>query len=299
MILRAALAILLATAGAANAQTGPPAGEPPADDPPAQLQEPPSQQELFQQAMEDIFPMTPEMLREFKAAVRRHQQLILGREELNPLVQSTRVTLEPGGEPQQLTLTPGIASLVTVFDALGNPWPLGPLIVGNKAAYQVLALGSEHPHAFTILPRVHAGSTNLIVSLAGASSPFVVLVRIDPETAHFHKSFLVDARGPESPETVSIPNTGIAEPGSELLLAFLAATDLPEDAVEKPVAGVAATAWVRGDLMYVRSRHILISPAWSGSLAGPNGYKVWMLSDPTAALLFSIQGRVHRAKVGL
>lgn len=297
MIHRAALAMLLATAGVwAAAQTGPPA---PPGAPTASMPAAPTQEEVFRQAIDETFPMTPEMVREYKAAVRLHQQLILGRDELNPLVQSTRVTLEPGGDPQRLTLTPGIASLVTVFDALGNPWPLGPIIVGNKTAYQVLHLGTEHPHAFTILPRVPAGSSNLVVSLDGASSPLVVLLTIDPETAHFHKSFLVDARGPDSPEAASIPSTPVAEPGSELLLAFLAATDLPEDASEKPVAGVAATAWVRGGLMYVRSRHTLISPAWRGSLAGPNGYKVWMLSEPTAALLFSIQGRVRRAKVGL
>ena len=49
----------------------------------------------------------------------------------------------------------------------------------------------------------------------------------------------------------------------------------------------------------MRSPHSLLSPSWTGSLAGPNQLRVWMIEDPTSQLLFSIAGQIHRARVNL
>ncbi|MCE2523679.1 MAG: hypothetical protein J4F49_10770, partial [Rhodobacteraceae bacterium] len=84
--------------------------------------------------------------------------------------------------------------------------------------------------------------------------------------------------------------------GSRDMLAVLSGIDLPASAEKVPVVGMEAMAWlVDGDL-YLRSEHPLLSPAWTGSLAGPDGLRAYRLK-PVSNLLFSVDGRIVR--VGL
>lgn len=289
------LLLLLAIPGAAGAQTAAP-GEPPA--PRLQATPPPTPEELFEASVKELFALTPEQLRRLRDVVQKRREAILSR-DIRCTILSSRIDFTPGTPPTEQLLAPGIASALTFTDASGKPWPVARHTIGDSAAYQIIRNSpDEGGHSMTITPLMSAGSSNLVVYLKDASVPVILLLRITPDDAHCRHDLLVAGLGPNADTaTAAPPETG--EAGTPLLLTFLSGADLPDEARPVPVTGIEAHAWLYRDRMYVRSRHTLISPSWSGQLAGPNNYKVWLLEEPTSQLLFSSNGRIYRARASL
>jgi len=251
----------------------------------------------YARALRILLPMSPEEIRRLRDLVQRNRDAILSRDVM-PLVVSTRIGFDPSAAPETVIVSPGIATALSFVDATGQPWPISRHTIGDGSAFQVLRTDeSEGGHALTITPLLAAGGTNLVIHLQEATMPLVFMVRIDADRAHVRHDILVSALGPHAAPTGAEPRV-IGQAGNPLLLVFLSGADLPEGSTRVRVSGVEAEAWLHGDQMFLRSRHALISPSWSSSLAGPNDYQVWQL-DPASQLLFTIAGRVHRARVDL
>ncbi len=258
-------------------------------------------EEEFRRALRLLLPLSPERIRTLRVLVQENREAILSR-DLRPMVVSSRIGFDPSAEPETIIVSPGIATVLSFLDATGQPWPIWRHTIGDGAAFQVLRStespgGEEGGHALTITPLLAAGTTNLVIRLSGASMPLVFMVRTDADIAHVRHDVLISAMGPHAAPTGAEP-LAIGQAGNPLLLAFLSGADLPEGSTPVRVTGVEADAWLHEDQLFLRSRHALISPGWTGSLAGPNDYQVWQL-DPASQLLFSIAGRVHRARVDL
>ena len=251
---------------------------------------PQSRQGAFDEAISTVFPMTPEMVRQYKSIHQQNEQAV--REETAPLpmVDAVMVSLEPGEMPAELRLAPGIASAVGFFDAAGSPWPIRQFVIGNGDDYQVIQLG-EGSGSLAIAPLVRVGWTNLIVALADEPTPVVLRIAVDREQAHFRRNVRILKLGPSSPLEAAQIVSELPRAGDKDMLAALAGLDLSAGAREVPIDGVDAQAWLVGDQLYVRSSHPLLSPAWKAMLAGPGGLRAYRLS-PVSSLLFSVEGQV-------
>ena len=253
----------------------------------------------FNEAVEQAFPMTPEMILQYRRIFEEQQRAMLSRPQPSAMVDAGFVALEPGETPGRVKLAPGIASVIGFYDATGQAWPIEQYVVGSGENFEVVALG-EDSNSLVMTPLTRIGWSNLVVRLRDEPKPVVLHVNISEQSAHFRHDIQIARHGPNAELTMASAgnHAAVTEAGSTTLLSVLTRTDLPRGAVRVPVSQVQAEAWVIGDHLYVRSRHALLSPSWTASLSGPDRVRVYQIA-PSSMLLFSVDGRVVRAAAEL
>ncbi len=258
---------------------------------------PDERQTGFEDALKDVFPMTPDMVRDYRNAFRENETAVHFRPYPEPVNDAALVTLEPGERPVELSVAPGIASVVGFHDAAGEPWPIRQYVLGDGSAFQVAQLG-EMSSALAVSPLARVGWTNLVIALAGEESPVVLKVIIDSGRAHFRRSIQVMKLGPGSEDTGGADSAALPAAGSRQMIDALTGAGMGDRSAKVPVSGVDAQAWTLDGQLYVRSRHALLSPPWSASLAGPGGIRAYRL-DIGSALLFSVDGGIVQATLDI
>ena len=291
----ARVAVLAAALQAGVAASGEPVNRNGASESPQRGDGQRPMQEEFDEAIGNVFPMTPDMVRRFR---RIHEENERAAREVHfpePLVDAVFVELSPGERPAELRVAPGMASAVGFFDASGRPWPIRQFVIGNGDEFSVIQLGEG---SLSVSPLVKVGWTNLIVALLDEPVPVVLRIVIDRSQAHFSRSVRILKPGPNTPTTGAETGTALPGAGGREMMAVLSGLDLPAGAKEVAVSGADATAWLVGGNLYLRSRHPLLSPAWTGALTGPDGVRAYRLK-PVSGLLLSVDGRIVLAEVAL
>lgn len=253
----------------------------------------------FNQAIEQMFPMTPEMIRRMREIQGETERATLERPEPQAVVGSEILSLEPGTAPPSLNVTPGVASVISIYDVTGQAWPIEQYVLGDGRSFQVIQLG-ENSNSLTVTPLANVGWTNLVLRLEEEPTPVVVRVNISSERAHFRHDVQVLGHGPNS-EVTTASGTGsesynFVRPGDTTLTSILTGADIPDEAKPLAVSGVSASAYQIGDDLFIRSRHPLLSPTWTGAMTGPDGVRVYRI-EPTGVALFSVDGRIIRADI--
>lgn len=253
--------------------------------------------EGFNNAIDQLFPMTPDMLRRLRTIYENSQEAILERPEPNAIVGADIVSLEPGARPPRLDVVPGIASVISFYDATGQSWPISQYVLGNGSGFQVIHL-ADSANSMTVTPLIRVGWTDIIVTLKGEPTPVVISVRVGSDRAHYRHDLTVMAMGPNAKPGVATDDDLGPRAGNATLLAALTGADMPQKSKQVAISGVRATAWLTGGDLYIRSKTPLISPSWLESMAGPDGMRVYKL-NPSPVLLFSRDGQIVRATVEL
>ena len=252
--------------------------------------------EGFNGAIENTFPMTPDMIRQYREIYKQNEKAMLERPEPEALNDTGFVSLEPGEAAPNVQVAGGIASVIGFYDATGAAWPVSQYVIGSSDQFQVIQLGEE-ANNLTVTPLVPVGWTNLVVMLKGEPKPVSIRIEISDRVAHYQRNIQVMRRGPNA-TTNTVATQSVTEAGSPLLLAALTGVDLPASARSVNVTGVNARAWLVGDDLYVRSAHAMLSPSWSASMAGPDGMRVYQIPRSSFAN-FSVDGRIVRAGITL
>lgn len=269
----------------------------------------PQKIEGFNAAIENNFPMTPEMLRQYRAIFDEHQRVLLERPQPQMTNDSGVLTLEPGEDLQTLYVSPGMFTAVSIYDNTGQPWPVTQYVLGDGKSFQVIQLG-ENSNSITVTPMVPVGWTNLALVLKDEPKPVIVKLEVSNSVANGRRDIQVMKPGPnaiintvsEMPviRPVTMPETDpiTREAGSPLLMSALAGVDMPESAKPVAIGGVNARGWVLAGKLIIRSKSPLVSPAWSNSLAGPDGVFVYEIPAVPVAL-FSVNGQIVRADIDI
>lgn len=299
--------------GGSNVTTAGPSGDGQPASAPSNLndgrQSSPEKVEGFNAAIDQNFPMTPEMLRKYRAVFEEQQRIILERRQPNMVADSGLLTLEPGEETSNMYLAPGIATAIGVYDSTGQPWPIVQYVVGRGGEFQVIQLGQDSNN-ITVTPTVPVGWTNLIIVLKDEPRPINIKLEVSDTVANTRRDLQILKPGPnavintvsemptirpvEQPETDPITR----EAGTPVLMAAMSGVDLPQSAKPVAISGVRAQAWSLGGRLLIRSKSPLVSPAWSNSMAGPNGVFVYEIPEVPVAL-FSVNGQIVRADIDM
>jgi len=253
--------------------------------------------EGFNEAIEQNFPMTPEMIRRYRDIYENTERALSDRAEPEARVDAGFISLEPGETPSEISVAPGIASVLGFYDMTGQPWPIEQYVLGSGEDFQAVQLG-QSSNNIAITPLKRFGWSNLVVVLKDQPKPVVMRVGISTETAHYRHDVQVMAAGPNATRNTAASDRVLTEAGSGLLLAALSGVDLPSSARPVDIVGVDARAWVVGERLFVRSRHALLSPSWAASMSGPDGIRVYEIK-PGPVALFSVDGTIVRADVVL
>jgi len=255
--------------------------------------------EGFNSSIEQIFPMTPEMILRYRQIYDEQQRAILDRPEPEVLNTTGLVSLEPGESSPVIYVSPSVASVIGFYDATGAAWPINQFVVGDGQSFRTVRLG-ENSNNLTISPAKRIGHTNIVALLQGEDKPVTLQIRVSESQVNYRHDIQVMRVGPNAAlnNAVSPSSRTVEEAGNSLLLATLSGVDIPPAAVPVRVEGVDARAWLHQDTVYVRSRHALLSPAWTESMSGPDGVRVYRIKSASVAL-FSVEGRIVRAELKL
>jgi intracellular multiplication protein IcmK len=229
--------------------------------------------EVWDQAIGELFPMTPAQAEELRK--RSTDQERAERPRLAPGSASSEavtVSLEPGAASPVVVLLHGFASAIEVLDATGMPWPVVSPRQGDAEAIEVNVVLPDSGglgNVLTVVPSTRFSVTNLILVLEGESRPVSVIVRAEeagPGAALRDRiTLIVDGKGPNAR---ALPHNGYshldAGPDLRAVLTGQAPTPAAEELLNTPPG---MRAWREGNQLWIRTREALMSPAPIGAVA--------------------------------
>ena len=254
-------------------------------------------EEGFNSAIEQVFPMTPEMVRRYLGILEENERASAETPEPAPISGAEMIAFDPSSAPPRIHVAPGIATAVGFYDSTGSPWPVRQYVLGDGERFEVIQLG-EGSNTLTVSALSRFGWTNLVVALADEPSPVVLRIKVGRDQAHYRTNIQVAKPGPEAASDYEAALEEPSFPSDPNLRDIVGGLGPVVPAVDVPVRGVDASAWLVGEDIYIRSKHALLSPAWSASLSGLYGVRAYKV-PLSSVLLFSIGGRIIRADLDL
>lgn len=251
----------------------------------------------FNKSIEKNFPMTPEMIQKYREIYDANQKALYDRPEPKGRVDAGFISLQPGETPPQLTVSPGIASVIGFYDVTGQPWPIDQYILGDGKNFQVVQVGKD-ASSIAVTPLRNFGWTNIIVALKDEAKPVVMNVKVSDAQVQYRHDVQIMSSGPNAKPNMANTDSTVEEAGSPMLLNVLSGVDLPKTAKPVRVEGVDARAWLIGEKLYIRSKSPMLSPSWLASMSGPDNVRVYMIDSGPVAL-FSVNGTIVRADIDL
>lgn len=251
-------------------------------------------------ALQSQFPMTPEMIRDYRRRVDESQKAAAtppSGQFPNAITDAKRLTLDSAQDPEILLTGPDTVSVMAFYDRTGAAWPIASYVIGRPKSFQVYAM-QEGSNQLAVTPLVAHGFSNIVVSLVGESRPLVFDVRTNSLNTHYRRDFTVHGLGPNAAKQPlqTRQSEPVARAADDVMMAFATGADIPGNAVRLSTDNGAVKAWRYGGEIYLQSAHAIISPPASGILTGPGQVKAYRIR-PTNVALISTNGRVSKVRI--
>jgi len=278
---------------------------------PVPIAMPTPQEQAQGQAEQDAIPFTPEQIRRLG---NRLKEVSRAKEEVStefatpnarPAVQ---VSFAPGQQTSLIFTTKGYPTALSFVDKTGQPWPIawnsnsnaanadgatncgsgkggggGPAVRTNGFYTCVPYKGSN---TINIEPLSLQPRGGLLVTLENAPKPVSFLLIAGRGSYDDNLTIRVSENGPQAKEQIDTrpgaPATG--EPFMNAMLSGVA----PAAAAPLAVEGVSpddVRGWKIGNEMYLRTRLVLMTPAWDSSEYGEDGYSLYAIHSTPYVLL--------------
>ena len=251
-------------------------------------------------AIQSQFPMTPEMIRDYRRRVDESQKAAAtppSGQFPKPISDAKRLTLDSAQEPEVLLTGPDTVSVMAFYDRTGAAWPIASYVIGKPKSFQVYAM-QEGSNQLAVTPLVPHGFSNIVVSLVGESRPLVFDVRTNSLNTHYRRDFTVHGLGPNaaSRPLQTRQSESVARASNDVMMAFATGADIPGNAVRLSTDNPSVRAWSYDGAIYLQSADAIISPPASRILTGPGQVKAYRIR-PTSVALISSNGRVSKVRI--
>lgn len=167
---------------------------------------PPSVASQVPRVVDDYLGMTPGDIRDLRRTLEDRQRA--ASELPNPpkaVTGSITVSLSPGATPPVIRTYQGSVSSFVVVDASGAPWPVENFLVGSKL-FSVSRLDQGQGSTFAIETMGMYGQSNLVLKLAGVSTPAVLTLMAGQRELDGRTEVRIQGRGPNATvATASLP----------------------------------------------------------------------------------------------
>jgi len=260
------------------------------------LTEQEKQSKAFDNALNNIFPLSPEQI---QAVMRRMSEVQeAGRAppepDPQPVVKVDNVSLDPGVSPPLIRVAVGYVTTVNILDITGQPWPIQDVVIGGN--FQVT--GPNDAHVLRLIPQTRFGKGNLSVRLVGLSTPVTFRVEAGGSEVYYRYDARIPQAGPGARQSL-IEHGFAGEAGDPTLMAVLDGTP-PTDSTKLVLSGVdgRTRAWKIHDQIYLRTPLTLLSPGWDASVRSADGTNVYTMLDAPVMML-SDNGQLIRAHLAV
>jgi intracellular multiplication protein IcmK len=308
-------ALWLAGIGGASAQTPPPLVVPapqqsvapaaPAAAPPQQpavspsgAARPPTPDEAaFNAAIRSIMPMTSDQIRDFRRHIDQSQRAVTAPvgPPPKPVSRSVDLSLRPGEAVPTMRLAIGHVGTLTFSDISGKPWPVLSVTTGNAQAFVVQSAGKQgESNIIVVNPLMAHGASNLVVTLVNSPVPVIFTLQSGQAEVDFRMDVRLQQRGPNS--TYDIVSASMLPPtGDSHMIAFLDGVP-PSGSRRVKTSHRDVEAWMFNDMLYVRTRFELLSPAYVAKSSNVSGFNVFSLSE-SPSIVISESGRMQSVQI--
>ena len=264
--------------------------------PPPVMTEQEKQGKAFDNALGNVFPLSPEQVQEVMKRMTESQEAGRGPPQPDPVpvVKIENVSLDPGIAPPLIKVAAGYVTTVNILDITGQPWPIQDVVVGGN--FQVT--GPNDAQVLRIVPQTRFGRGNLSIRLVGLSTPLTFRVEAGGSQVYYRYDARVGQTGPAAKQPL-IDNGYKGEAGDSTLMAVLAGVP-PKDGRKLDLSGAdnRTKAWKINERVYLRTPLTLLSPGWDASVSSADGVNVYMLQD-SPVLMLSDNGQMVRAHVDI
>ncbi len=246
----------------------------------------------FQNVLKKQFPLTPDQILRLREVMQDTQRATATPlQPPTPTVSTQTVSLSPGTMPPVIRLATGYVSSIVFVDETGSAWPIVGYSIGNPSAFNIQW---DQKGNVLMMQGVGAYQTgNLAVQLQGLSMPVMVTIVNDQKIVDYRVDLRLQGRGPYA----NAPLMGNPVPaGAAPVLINLLDGVPPQGSEGLSIAGGDAQAWQYNNMIYLRTRLTVLSPAWNSTMTSPDGMKVYEMNT-TPMILASDQGQTVTLKV--
>ena len=254
------------------------------------------EEQVFNQALAEILPMSPEEIRKLLDVFRPIRQAAeTPLAEPVPKIRMETISLDPAQVPLVIRTSPGRVTTLTVLDSTGAPWPIQDVSWAGKFD---MTPPEEGGNVVRITPQTAHTMGNISMRLVDLITPVTFTLNTGLDVVDYRFDARIPKLGPLA-KTPLIEHGGLKSVvgTDENLVQILDGTP-PSDAEKLKVDGTdgRSKAWRVSGRMYLRTPLTLLSPAWSSSVASADGMNVYVLNN-TPVVLLSDEGRVVRASI--
>lgn len=248
--------------------------------------------QAFNAVVQNQLPMTPEQIQRLRQLFNESQFAATSMPGTppRPAATSQMVNLAPGSTPPVIRLAQGFVTSLVFIDSTGAPWPIANYDIGNPTAFNIQWNKSDNTLMIQATTLYTYG--NLAVRLQGLNTPVMLTLIPGQRAVDYRVDLRIQGMGPNASP---IPVIGLPGTASPELLGVLDGVP-PAGSTEIKVCGGGAQAWVRGDLLFVRTRYTILSPGWTATMSSADGTKAYQMSK-APLLLVAENGRVVQLKL--
>lgn len=244
-------------------------------------------EEAFKEVLNKTFPMNPEQIRELHKEHDKSQAAIRATPNAPPQPKSSTLTvdLSPGATPPVVRLATGFVTSIVFVDTTGQAWPVADYSLGNPNGFNIK--WDNKTNALFIQSTQDYLTGNMAVRLVNLETPIMISIVTGQRDVDYRVDVQVPGYGPNaSAPVLDNPLPGHA---SSALLSALDGVP-PVGSIELKINKEYGRAWIYNDRLLFRTKLTLLSPAWTSSVSGSDGTKVYELMK-TPLLLVSQHGK--------
>lgn len=247
----------------------------------------------FEQMQKQMFPMTPEQIKELR---KKYQDIELAkvasaRTPPKPVATSQFVNLSPGSTPPVIRLAQGFVSSLVFLDSTGAPWPISAYDLGDPSSFNIQWDKSGNTLMIQASKLYNYG--NLAVRLEGLNTPVMLTLIPGQKQVDYRIDMRVQGYGPNAKIATMSENLPA---GANTLLMHILDGVPPAGSQRLTVSGGDARAWLYKDKMYVRTNLTVLSPAWMATMVSADGTHAYEMQK-APVLLVTWHGKVMQLKV--
>lgn len=249
--------------------------------------------EAFKELVNKTFPLLPKQIEELHKKYDDEQAAIQSPAYAPPQPVSSTLTvdLSPGAHPPIIRLATGFVTSIVFIDTTGKSWPVSDFSLGNPSSFNI-KWDNKTNTLFVQSVKDHA-SGNMAVRLGDLETPVMISLVTGQREVDYRVDFQIPGIGPNS-APASMDNQLPNAAASSLLGALDGVP--PSGSIELKVAKEYGRAWLYNGKLLFRTKLTLLSPAWSASVSGPDGTKVYELMQ-TPLILASLNGKTIKIEL--
>lgn len=248
----------------------------------AEIANAPESEEAFSALLQNNIPLSPAQIMSLRKNIDLSQRAAAVPANVPPKPVSTTlaINLSPGTTAPAIRLAQGYVSSLVFVDSTGAPWPIMGYQIGNPKATNVQWDGKSNLLMLQAVAAYNDG--NIVVRLTNLATPITLELIAGQKVVDFRVDLHVNGLGPNAQPMQT--NTNLPQGSNQILMQILDGI-APEDSKTLDIHGADCQGWLKGDIMYLRTKFTVLSPGWIAKITSSDGMQAYEVPRSSSVLI--------------